>query len=220
MDRETVFSDRPAEMALRWEGAGAQRLHLVDLDGALSGRPVNAPAVESILEAVKIPVQLGGGIRDRRAMMRYQELGVSRIILGTAATLHPEALRRLVEDFPGEVAVGIDARDGLVAVRGWTETVKKRATELAQDLAGLPLAAVIYTDIARDGMMEGPNLEAIEKMLPVSPAPLIASGGVSTTNDVRRLVEMGKEGLAGVIIGRALYDGRIDLARALQLAEG
>ncbi|HWR97308.1 MAG TPA: 1-(5-phosphoribosyl)-5-[(5-phosphoribosylamino)methylideneamino]imidazole-4-carboxamide isomerase [Candidatus Methanoperedens sp.] len=217
MEDETVFSDNPAAVARRWEDAGASRIHLVDLDGAVGGAPANARAVEAIVAAVRVPTQLGGGIRTRETMDFYRGLGVRRVILGTAA-LDRGALATLCDGFAGEVAVGVDARDGLVAVKGWTETAAVRATDLVRGLAGLPVAAVIYTDISRDGMMQGPNVEAMAAMLALSPAPLIASGGVSRPEDVQRLCAL--EGLAGMIIGRALYDGRVDLAAAVRLASG
>jgi phosphoribosylformimino-5-aminoimidazole carboxamide ribotide isomerase len=217
MTDETVFSDNPAEVARRWEDAGASRIHLVDLDGAVGGGPVNARAVEAIVGAVRVPTQLGGGIRTRETMDFYHGLGVQRVILGTAA-LDLRALARLVEGYAGEVAVGVDARDGFVAVKGWTETATVKADELVGALAGLPVAAVIYTDISRDGMMQGPNVQAMADMLGICPAPLIASGGVSQLSDVERLCAL--RGLAGMIIGRALYDGRVDLAAAVRLAAG
>jgi phosphoribosylformimino-5-aminoimidazole carboxamide ribotide isomerase len=217
MEDETVFSDNPAEIARRWEGAGASRIHLVDLDGAVGGAPVNARAVEAIVAAVRVPTQLGGGIRTRETMEFYRGLGVRRVILGTAA-LDRNTLAGLCDGFAGEVAVGVDARDGMVAVKGWTETATVRAADLVRGLAGLPVAAVIYTDISRDGMMQGPNVDAMAAMLAISPAPLIASGGVSRPEDVERLCAL--KGLAGMIIGRALYDGSIDLAAAVRLASG
>jgi phosphoribosylformimino-5-aminoimidazole carboxamide ribotide isomerase len=217
MEDETVFSDNPAEIARRWEDAGATRIHLVDLDGAVGGAPVNARAVEAIVAAVRVPTQLGGGIRTRETMEFYRGLGVRRVILGTAA-LDRTALAGLCDGFAGEVAVGVDARDGMVAVKGWTETATVRAADLVRGLAGLPVAAVIYTDISRDGMMQGPNVDAMAAMLAISPAPLIASGGVSRPEDVERLCAL--KGLAGMIIGRALYDGGIDLAAAVRLASG
>jgi phosphoribosylformimino-5-aminoimidazole carboxamide ribotide isomerase len=217
MEDETVFSDRPAEVARRWQDAGAARLHLVDLDGAVGGSPANARAVEAIVGAVGVPTQLGGGIRTRETMDFYRDLGVRRVILGTAA-LDRAALAALCDGYAGEVAVGVDARDGFVAVKGWTETAAVRAADLVRSLAGLPVAAVIYTDISRDGMMRGPNVEAMAAMLAISPAPLIASGGVSRIEDVESLRAL--PGLAGMIIGRALYDGRVDLAAAIRLAAG
>lgn len=217
MEDETVFSDHPAEVARRWEDAGASRIHLVDLDGAVGGSPANAAAVEAIVGAVGVPTQLGGGIRTRQTMDFYRDLGVRRVILGTAA-LDPAALAALCEGYAGEVAVGVDARDGFVAVKGWTETAPVRAADLVRDLAGLGLAALIYTDISRDGMMRGPNVEAMAAMLSISPVPLIASGGVSRIEDVESLCAL--SGLAGMIIGRALYDGRVDLGAATRLAAG
>jgi len=215
MEDETVFSENPAEVARRWEDAGASRIHLVDLDGAVGGEPANARAVEAIVGAVGVPTQLGGGIRTRETMDFYCSLGVRRVILGTAA-LDPSALGALLDGYRGEVAVGVDARDGFVAVRGWTETASVKAADLVRGLAGLPVAAVIYTDISRDGMMQGPNVEAMAAMLAISPAPLIASGGVSRMEDVERLCAL--PGLAGMIVGRALYDGRVDLTAAVRLA--
>lgn len=217
MEDETVFSENPAEVARRWEDAGAARIHLVDLDGAVGGSPVNARAVEAIVGAVRVPTQLGGGIRTRETMDFYLGLGVRRVILGTAA-LDPVALAALCAGYGGEVAVGVDAREGFVAVKGWTETATVKAVDLVRGLASLPVAAVIYTDISRDGMMQGPNIEAMAAMLAISPAPLIASGGVSRIEDVERLCAL--PGLAGMIIGRALYDGRVDLAAAVRLAAG
>jgi phosphoribosylformimino-5-aminoimidazole carboxamide ribotide isomerase len=215
MEDETVFSDNPADVARRWQDAGASRIHLVDLDGAVGGSPANARAVEAIVGAVDVPTQLGGGIRTRQTMEYYRGLGVRRVILGTAA-LERTALAALLDGFAGEVAVGVDARDGFVAVKGWTETATVRAADLVRGLAGLPVAAVIYTDISRDGMMQGPNVEAMAAMLAISPVPLIASGGVSQIEDVGSLCAL--TGLAGMIIGRALYDGRIDLAAAIRLS--
>jgi phosphoribosylformimino-5-aminoimidazole carboxamide ribotide isomerase len=215
LEDETVFSDNPAAMARRWEDAGASRIHLVDLDGAVGGAPVNARAVEAIVGAVSVPTQLGGGIRTRETMDFYLGLGVRRVILGTAA-LDPGVLAALCDGYRGEVAVGVDARDGFVAVKGWTETASLKATDLVRALGGLPVAAVIFTDISRDGMMQGPNLEAMAAMLAISPVPLIASGGVSRMEDVERLCAL--PGLAGMIVGRALYDGRVDLAAAVRLA--
>lgn len=217
MEEETVFSDKPAQVARRWEAAGASRIHLVDLDGAVGGEPVNAHAIEEIVGAVRIPTQLGGGIRTRATMDFYHELGVRRVILGTAA-LDPKALAALCDGYRGEVAVGVDARYGFVAVKGWTETASVKATDLVRGLAGLRVAAVIFTDIFRDGMMRGPNLEAMEAMIAISPVPLIASGGVSRIEDVEQLCAIPR--LAGIIIGRALYDGRVDLAAAVRLAAG
>lgn len=217
MEEETVFADDPAEVARRWEAEGASRIHLVDLDGAVGGAPVNARAVERIRRAVEVPLQLGGGIRTRETMEFYRGLGVGRVILGTAA-VDREALSALAEGFAGEVAVGVDARDGVVRVSGWTASAAVRAEDLVRGLAGLPVAAVIYTDISRDGMMQGPNVEAMAAMLAISPLPLVASGGVSRIGDVERL--LGLAGLAGMIIGRALYDGRVDLGSAVRLAAG
>lgn len=214
-DRETVFGDDPATMARRWVEQGARYLHLVDLDGARQGHPVNGESVRRIVEAAGVPCQLGGGLRTEEHVAEALRWGVSRVILGTRALQDPDGCAALCQRFPGQVALGIDARGGRVATRGWLHESEITALELARRCADWPLAALIYTDISRDGMLEGPNVEATAELARAVAVPVIASGGVTTLEDVGRLAQCG---LAGCIIGRALYEGRIDLAAALDRA--
>lgn len=217
--QETVYSHNPAEIALRWQAAGARRLHVVDLDGAFEGTPVNSPAIAAIAAAVDIPVQLGGGIRDRVTAEKVFELGVSRVILGTAAVEDPSLLEELVSLYGGRILVGIDARDGVAAVRGWVESSSYRAVDLAREMEKIGVAEIIYTDISRDGMLAGPNLEAMLEMARALHIPVIASGGVSAMEDLLRLQELESAGISGAIVGQALYSGRIDLAAAIRELE-
>lgn len=210
--RETVFGDDPVAIARRWEAEGAPRLHVVDLDGARSGEPVQLSVVEAIVAAVAIPVQVGGGLRDEAAVERVLDLGADRAILGTAAA-EPETARPMLERFGERLVVGIDARDGRVAVRGWRETLERDARELAQELVAAGARRLIFTDIARDGMLAGPNLSAVERMVEAVSIPVIASGGVGSVADLRALAALGC--LEGVIIGRALYAGAFSLPEAL-----
>ena len=213
--RETVYGDNPAVMARRWVGEGARRLHLVDLDGARDGSNANQQAVVSIVSAVDVPCELGGGIRDEAAIDRMLALGLSRLVIGTRALKEPDWFRKVLRKHPGSLALGIDAKGGMVATDGWLETSKTSAIDLARQFAGEPLAAIIYTDIARDGMLEGPNLAAMAEMSAAVDIPLIASGGVTSADDVRKLAGIG---VAGCIIGRALYEGTLTLADALEAA--
>lgn len=215
MQAATVFGDDPAAQARAFAAAGAEWLHLVDLNGAFAGRPVNAPAVAAILDAVSIPVQLGGGIRDMATIEDWLARGVARVILGTVAVEQPELVREAARAFPGAIAVGIDARAGRVATRGWAEETRVMATDLARSFADDGVAAIIYTDIDRDGAMEGPNIPATEALARAVGIPVIASGGVSSLADLEALKATGV--VAGAISGRALYDGAIDLAAALAL---
>lgn len=215
-DRETVFGDDPAAMARRWVSEGATCLHLVDLDGARDGRTGNREAIQAIALAVDVPCELGGGIRTESTIDDMLKLGVSRLVVGTKALKDPAWFRSMCEKYPDRLAAGIDARDGMVATDGWLEVSEMPATELAQSLADAPLAAIIYTDIAKDGMMAGPNIEAMSQMQRAVKTPVIASGGVTTADDVRRLAEVG---MAGCIIGRSLYEGRLSLTDALAAAE-
>jgi len=220
MDRSTVFSDDPAGQARKFAGAGCGWLHVVDLDGAFAGRPVNAEAVRSILAAADIRIQLGGGIRDMETLEGWLDKGVSRVILGTAALKDPELVREACRRHPGRVAVGIDARDGYAAAEGWAEISPMKAVALALVFEDAGAAAIIHTDIGRDGAMEGPNIEATIGLAQAVSTPVIASGGVSSMDDLRALKEVGKGVLQGVISGRAVYDGRIDPAQAVELLEG
>jgi phosphoribosylformimino-5-aminoimidazole carboxamide ribotide isomerase len=214
-NQETVFGSDPSEAARRWVGQGATYLHLVDLDGAREGRPVNGPSVRAVVEASGVPCQLGGGLRDEAHVTEALGWGVARVILGTRALKDPSWLESLCRRYPGQVVLGIDARDGMVATEGWLEVSRKPALDFARQCGEWPLAALVYTDISRDGMLEGPNLDALAEMARAVPIPVIASGGVTTGDDVRRLARLG---LAGCIIGRALYEGRLDLHEAIAVA--
>lgn len=216
MEQATVFNDDPAAQAAAFEAQGFSWLHLVDLNGAFVGRPVNGVAVEAILKAVKIPVQLGGGIRDLATIEDWLARGITRVILGTVAVRDPGLVREACARFPGQIAVGIDARDGRVAVEGWAEASDLAAAELARRFADAGVAAIIYTDIARDGLLKGINWEATLALAAATPIPVIASGGLAGMDDIRALAAAGKR-LAGAIAGRALYDGRLDPAEALSL---
>jgi phosphoribosylformimino-5-aminoimidazole carboxamide ribotide isomerase len=215
MNSATVFDLEPADQASKFVKAGCEWLHLVDLNGAVEGKPVNEDAVRSILKAIKVPVQLGGGIRDMATIARWLEAGVARVILGTVAVTEPELVKEACKKFPGKIAVGIDARGGLVAVQGWTETSKVKALDLALRFEDAGVAAIIYTDIDRDGAMAGPNVDATVDLAHHLQTPVIASGGVSSMDDLIELHQHEKAGIVGVICGRALYDGRIDPAKAV-----
>lgn len=217
MDQATIYADDPARQARAFEIAGFTALHVVDLNGAFEGRPVNGEAVRAILAVVTIPVQLGGGIRDRRGIEAWFALGVSRVILGSAAVKDPALVREAARAFPGRIIVGIDARDGMVATEGWAETSNVAATDMARRLEDAGIAAIVHTDIARDGMLAGLNLAATEGLAAAVTIPVIASGGVAGIADVVALREAAvrTRNIAGTIIGRALYDGRIDPAAAL-----
>jgi phosphoribosylformimino-5-aminoimidazole carboxamide ribotide isomerase len=215
MEAATVFGTDPAAQARAFQDAGAEWLHLVDLNGAFAGRPVNAAAVEAILAAIDIPAQLGGGIRDMATIESWLSKGLSRVILGTVAVEDPDLVRQAATAFPGQIAVGIDARGGRVATRGWATETGVMATDLARQFEDAGVAAIIYTDIDRDGAMGGPNIAATEALARAVNIPVIASGGVSSLDDLRALAQT--QVIAGAISGRALYDGAIDLAQALAL---
>jgi phosphoribosylformimino-5-aminoimidazole carboxamide ribotide isomerase len=218
MAQATVYSGRPSEQARSFAAKGFAWLHVVDLDGAFAGRPANAAAVESILAAVPgVPVQLGGGIRDMRTLDAWLARGVQRAILGSAAVKNPDLVRAACAKHPGRVAVGIDARQGMVATEGWSEASTMTAAELARRFEDAGVSAIIYTDIDRDGMLRGVNLEATLALARSVSLPVIASGGVSSLDDLAALAAVASEGIEGVVIGRALYDGRIDAAEALAL---
>jgi phosphoribosylformimino-5-aminoimidazole carboxamide ribotide isomerase len=217
MDQATVFNESPADQAYQFAQEGFSALHVVDLDGAFEGRSVNAKAVSAILASVSIPVQLGGGIRTLEAISLWLSRGVSRVILGTAAVRNPSLVKAACARFPGKIAVGIDAKNGRVAVEGWAETSELYATDLARRLQDVGVAAIIYTDIARDGMLTGLNLEATADLARSVSIPVIASGGLAGIEDVKRLISPAYAIIAGAIAGRALYDGRLDANLALQL---
>ena len=212
-DQETVFGDDPTAMAARWESEGAARIHLVDLDGAKTGRPVNVEAVKRIVATVKVPCQLGGGLRDQATIATWLDAGLDRVVVGTQALRDPEWFGRMAETFPGRLILGLDALDGRVAIQGWLDVSSVQALTLARQFDGLPLAAIIYTDIARDGTLEGPNLQAIAAIAAAVRTPVIASGGVGELKDLERLAALP---LAGCIVGRALYEGQFSLADAIE----
>lgn len=221
--QETVFSNDPAEMARRWESAGASRLHLVDLDGAKAGRPVNVESIRAIVQAIKIPVELGGGLRDEASLrLMLEDVGVERAIIGTQALKQPEWFREMTRLFPSHIALGLDARNGFVATAGWLDVSQTSAIELARQFVGLDIAAVIYTNIANDGMMQGVDDATIQDMLTLAGLglPVIASGGVTTLKDIERLTFESKRQpkLIGAIVGRAIYEGTITVQDAVRIA--
>ena len=215
MDQATVFNDDPAAQARAFASQGFEWLHLVDLNGAFEGRPVNGDAVDAILAAVDLPAQLGGGIRDLETIGMWLDKGIRRVILGTAAVRDPDLVRRACREYPGRIAVGLDARGGRVAVEGWAETSDLTASEMVARFEDAGVAAVIYTDIDRDGVLQGLNMEATVALARQTSVPVIASGGLSSMADIDRLLEPESALLEGAISGRALYDGRIDPAEAL-----
>jgi len=217
MDKDTVFSDNPSAQSLEWECQGAERLHIVDLDGAFVGAPRNRAAIEAIVSSVSIPVQVGGGIRDMETIEAYIDMGVNWVILGTAAQKKPELVQAACRKFPGRIIVGIDAKNGMVAINGWAEVTDERAVDLARKFVGYGVSAIIYTDIARDGMLSGPNIDATRDLAAGIDAPVFASGGVSSLSDIDALMVLEPSGVAGVITGRAIYTGAIKLAEAVEL---
>lgn len=218
MDAATIFSDNPAAQAKEFVDAGCTWLHLVDLNGAFAGEPVNAAAVDAILGAVDVPVQLGGGIRDIQTMERWLDAGISRLILGTLAVKNPALVKEACKLFPGKIAVGIDAKGGMVAVEGWAEASELKVTELALKFEDAGVAAIIHTDIDRDGTLTGVNAEASSDLAKAVSIPVIASGGVKDLDDIHRVANVGN--LEGVVTGRAIYDGRLNLQQALLVAKG
>lgn len=212
--RETVFSDDPAAVARKWAELGADRIHVVDLDGAKTGKPVNGPVIRKIVEAAGVPVQLGGGLRTDADLAACFDWGVRWAVLGTRALQSPEWVRTTAARFPNRIVLGVDAKGGFVATEGWLEVSKVKAVDLAKQVGDSPLAGVVYTDIAKDGMMSGPNFDALVEMRDAVALPVIASGGVCSLEHVRRLIE---ERIPGCIIGRALYEGSLDLAAAINL---
>lgn len=224
MDRATVYGDDPAHQARLFAQAGATHLHVVDLDGAFAGKAVNAAAVESIVAAFPGKVQLGGGIRDRAAVDRWLGLGVDRVVIGTAALDHPDFVEQAARDLPGRIVVAVDARDGFVATKGWADVSEVRVVDLAERFADVGVAALLFTDVGRDGLLKGCNVEATQALAHASSIPVIASGGVAGIEDIEALMiarsGIAEGGIEGVITGRALYDGRLDLAEALRVAAG
>jgi len=216
-DAATVYGDDPAAQARQWQALGFAWLHLVDLDGAFSGKPANAEAVEEILQSVDLPVQLGGGIRSMAAIERWLALGVRRVILGTVAVKDPALVIAACKAFPGRIVVGVDAKGGMVAVEGWAETSSLTAVDLARRFADAGVAALLYTDVGRDGTLEGADLEGTKALADRVTIPVIASGGVGGLADIEALAALKHPGIEGVVVGRALYDGRLEPARALEV---
>jgi phosphoribosylformimino-5-aminoimidazole carboxamide ribotide isomerase len=220
MEDDTVFSDDPVAMAGRWVDAGAKRLHLVDLDGAFAGRPRNAEVVHAIVEAYpSVPVQIGGGIRDEDTIQAYLEAGVEYVIIGTKAVSEPHFVRDVAIEFPGHIIVGLDAKDGKVAIDGWSKLSRHDVIDMAKKFEAQGVSAIIYTDISRDGMMQGVNVEATARLAREIAIPVIASGGITNMDDIRALGEVAHEGIMGAITGRAIYEGTLDFAEAEKLAE-
>jgi len=215
-DQETVFSDDPVSIARKWEQQGAKRLHVVDLDGARLGKPQHLPVIVDIAKAVGVPVQLGGGIREAETIRSVINLGIDRVVIGTVAALDADQATQIFGEFGERVAVGIDAREGRVAIRGWQEITDQLAIDLSRELESLGALRIIFTDVARDGTLSGPNLASIEQMVKAVAIPVIASGGISSLEDIKRLKEIGVE---GAIVGRAFYTGDIDFQAACQLAD-
>jgi len=220
MNKDTVFNNDPAAQALEWQRQGAELLHIVDLDGAFAGEPRNRSAIEAIIKAISIPAQLGGGIRDLGTIEAYLSLGLSRVIIGTAAQRNPELVREACSRFPGRIVVGIDAKDGMVAVQGWAEVTGITAVDLARKFEDCGVTAIIYTDISRDGMLQGPNIKATSTLAEAVAIPVIASGGVSSLKDIEDLMAIESSGISGVITGKAVYTGAIDLAKAIAMTKG
>lgn len=220
MEKDTVYSDSPAAQARIWQEQGGELLHIVDLDGAFAGVPRNKAAIEDIVQTIDIPTELGGGVRDLATIEAYLQLGIGRVILGTVAKEKPELVQEACRLFPGRIVVGIDASNGFVAVRGWADVTEKKATEMAKEMEGFGVEAIIYTDIARDGMMQGPNLEATRALAESIRIPVIASGGVSSLKDIENLMAIEASGVVGVITGKAIYSGALDLRAAVALTKG
>jgi phosphoribosylformimino-5-aminoimidazole carboxamide ribotide isomerase len=217
MSKETVYSEVPEEMAVKWVEKGAERLHLVDLDGAVEGKATNKEVIRKIVAAVPIPIQLGGGIRDMGTIENYIKLGINQVILGTVAYKNPEFLTQACKEFTGRIILGVDARKDRVAVEGWTEETDMTVGQMAKRFENIGISAIIYTDIHRDGMSTGPNVEATKMLAQTIEIPVIASGGISGIDDVAKIVGLAKYGVIGMITGRALYRGTLDLAEAVKL---
>ena len=221
MNEATVFSDDPVATAERWVKAGARRLHVVDLNGAVAGRPVNAEAIEAVVSAFpELPVQVGGGIRDEDTIQAYLDAGVRYVILGTKAVNAPHFVSDVCAEFPGHILVGLDAKDGKVAIDGWSKLSGHEVIDLAKKFQDMGVEAIIYTDIGRDGMMTGVNIEATVRLANAISIPVIASGGITDLDDIRRLCEVTDSGVTGAITGRAIYEGTLDFAQAQKLADG
>jgi phosphoribosylformimino-5-aminoimidazole carboxamide ribotide isomerase len=220
MNRETVFSENPLETAKHWEGLGAELLHVVDLDGAVEGRPRNRDLIREIVRGLSIPVEVGGGIRSMEAIDAYLDAGVERVVIGTRAAEDPKFLADACRRFPRKIVAGIDAKEGYVAVRGWVDTTSQKAVDLARKMEEAGVVAIIFTDIQRDGMQTGPNIESTQALAESVTIPVIASGGVSSLKDIENLLKIEASGITGVITGRAIYTGTLDLRQAIALTRG
>jgi phosphoribosylformimino-5-aminoimidazole carboxamide ribotide isomerase len=219
MDKATVYSDDPATTAKHWEAQGAELLHVVDLNGAFAGVPKNLDAIKAIRSAVKMPIEVGGGIRDMATIRTLVSIGIDRVILGTAAIENPAFVQEACREFPDKIIVGIDAKDGLVAIKGWAEVTKVKAVDLARQMQDYGVMAIIYTDIKRDGMLSGPNIEATKALAEALHIPVIASGGVSTMKDIENLLTVRYSGVSGVITGKAIYSGSLNLRDAISFVK-
>jgi phosphoribosylformimino-5-aminoimidazole carboxamide ribotide isomerase len=219
MTEETIYSEFPEEVAVRWYNEGAERIHLVDLDGAVKGKPVNRDVIRKIVNAVPVPSQLGGGIRDIMTIESYLDLGIAQVILGTIAFKDPELVINACRQYPGRIILGIDANKGLVAVEGWLEKTEISPIEMVKNFESIGISAIIYTDIQRDGMSSGPNIEATKALAEATTVPVIASGGISGIEDVERLLSLSQYGVAGMITGKALYEGKMDLSEAIKITK-
>ena len=217
MDDDTVYSDDPEAMAAKWERLGAERIHVIDLDGAFLKNPQNVESIRKIVGSVQVPIQLGGGIRNEKTVDMYLEMGIKYVIIGTEAIKNPTFVRNICQAYPGHVIVGIDAREGKVAIDGWTQTTQIEAVDLAKKFEDCGVAAINFTDIARDGMQTGPNLAATKQLAEAISIPVVASGGVSSIQDIKDLLPLETSGVIGVIVGKALYSGALELKSALEL---
>jgi phosphoribosylformimino-5-aminoimidazole carboxamide ribotide isomerase len=218
MEDETVYSDDPVAMTQKWAAAGAELIHVIDLDGAFEKSPQNIDAIKNILKTVNTPIQLGGGIRTERTIRMFLDMGVNRVIIGTEAISNPELVAQAARDFPGQIIVGIDARKGRVAIEGWTQTTQVKAVDLARRFQNCGVAAINFTDIQRDGMQTGPNIEETRRLAEAIRIPVVASGGVSTIKDIENLLPLADCGVIGVITGKALYSGTLDFKEALAVS--
>jgi len=218
IDSETVFSNDPVQMAKRWENEGATWIHVVDLDGAFTKSPKNSEKIKQIIETVDASIQIGGGIRTKEVIETYLNWGAARVIIGTEAIRNPDSVKSYCKEYPNQIAIGIDARDGMVSVEGWTETTQISAIELIKQFEDQGVSAIIFTDIHRDGMQSGPNIAETQKVAQTTSIPVIASGGVSTIHDIQKILPLKSDGVIGVITGRALYTGTLSLKNAIQIA--
>jgi len=217
MDKETVYSDDPVSVAKRWEDEGAEFLHIVDLDGAVSGVPKNKEIIGNIIKSVKIPLEVGGGVRNIETIKEYFSIGAKKVIIGTVAWENPILISEVCKMFPERIIVGIDAKNGNVAVRGWEDVTETSASTLAKRFEGMGISGIIYTDISRDGTLSGPNIDSIKSFAKSISIPVIASGGVSDINDIKNIMKLKKHGVTGVIVGKALYSGAVNLKEAIKL---